>query len=177
MLTRFLARHATFPPMSAKVLLVALLAACGGGASSANKSPKVAEPLTPEAVVLAGKGAAEQYRQAYEVRSVDSLTPLYSHGLDVIVVHQGRAHRGWTAVEKYLRDLIGQAVEIHVTLADVNVSSLGSAGAAVTAQITRELSAGDTKTVEEGQLTLALRLEGERWLIVSEHFSFPTSAP
>ncbi len=162
--------------MKSKLLLVALIAACGGKQTPAKPQPQAA-PLTPEAVVAAGKGAAEQYRQAYEVRSLESLTPLYSKGLDVIIVHQGRAYEGWTAVEKHLRDLIENSTEIHMRLTDVNVSALGPGGAAVTADITREVSDGVTKVVEEGELTLALRLEGERWLIVNEHFSYPPSAP
>jgi hypothetical protein len=162
--------------MRAKLLLVAFIVACGGTQSPDTPGPK-AEPLTPEAVVLAGKGAAEQYRQAYEVRSLEALAPIYSHGLDVIVVHQGKSYQGWTAVEKHLGELIEKSAEIHVRLTDVEVTSLGPEGAAVTAGITREVSDGVTKIVEEGMLTLALRLEGDRWLIVSEHFSYPTSAP
>ena len=157
-------------------ILVGLLAGCGPKPPPEKPMPE-RELLTPEEVVLAGKGVAEQYRQAYQVRSLESLTPLYSQSLDLIVVHQGRGYRGWTAVEKRLRELIETSSEIHVTLADVNVSALGPEGAAVTASITREVSDGVTKVVEEGVLTLALRLEGERWLIVSEHFSYPVSAP
>jgi hypothetical protein len=119
----------------------------------------------------------EQYRQAYEVRSLDALTQLYSHGLDVAVVHQGRGHHGWTAVSKYLSELIGHAAEIHIKISEVNVSSLGPGGAAVSAQLAREISDGVTTIVEEGRLTLALRLENERWVIVSEHFSYRPVVP
>jgi len=162
--------------MRVKLLLVALLVACGP--KSSPQEPAVeADPLTPAQVVLAGKGAVEQYRQAYEIRALEGLTSLYSHGLDVLVVHQGRHYQGWTAVEKYLGDLISGSAEIHVSFADVSVSALGPEGAAVTAKMEREVSDGVTTIKEEGMFTLALRLVDERWLIVSEHFSYPPSTP
>ena len=93
-------------------------------------------------------------------------------GLEEVVVHQGEPTQGWSAVESYLGALLRQSKEIRVAVSEVNVVSLGAAGAAVTARVSREISDGVTNVKEDGMLTLALRLEGERWVVVSEHFSY-----
>jgi ketosteroid isomerase-like protein len=149
-----------------------LLAACGGRAP-APEEPTPEKPLTPAEVVAAGSGAAEQYRQAWEVRSFDALAELYAQDLDVIVVHQGESHHGWTAVQRYLKRLLGTAAEVHMKMSEVTVTALGPAGAAVAADLRREINDGTSAVIEDGSLTLALRKDGDRWLIVSEHFSFP----
>ena len=96
---------------------------------------------------------------------------------DVVVVHQGHEYQGWSAVEKYLGDLLRQSAEIHLKVSDVNVVSLGTEGAVATANLAREISDGVTKVEEEGKLTLAFRLEKNRWVIVSEHFSYSPVTP
>jgi len=146
--------------------------ACGGS----GKAPAAPEPVkvaTPAQVVAAANGLLEQYRQAYEVRSMDALAPLYSQTVDVVVIHQGDDHRGWSAVSTYLQDLLGRATEVHVKIGAVSVTALGSGGAAISAELTREISDGVTTIVEKGSLTLAIGREGQRWVIIHEHFSFP----
>lgn len=153
---------------------LALLAACGGRAPAPEEpTSELEKPLTPAEVVAAGSGAAEQYRQAWEVRSFDALAELYAQDLDVVVVHQGESHHGWTDVQRYLKQLLGSAAEVHMKLSEVTVTALGPAGAAVAAELRREINDGTSAVIEEGALTLALRKDGDRWLIVSEHFSFP----
>ena len=159
--------------MRANLVLVTILVACGGNKAAVEQpEPAPVTPLTPVQVIEAGKGAVEQYRQAYHVRSLEALSSVYSHSLDVMVVHQGEPTQGWSAVESYLGALLRQSKEIRVAVSEVNVVSLGAAGAAVTARVSREISDGVTNVKEDGMLTLALRLEGERWVVVSEHFSY-----
>ncbi len=159
--------------MRANLVLLTILVACGGNKAALEQpEPAPVTPLTPAQVVVAGKGALEQYRQSYQVRSLEALSAVYSQTLDVVLVHQGQATQGWSAVERYLGELLRQSKEIRLAVSDVSVVSLGAEGAAVTARLSREISDGVTTVKEDGMLTLALRLEGERWVIVSEHFSY-----
>ncbi len=159
--------------MRGKLLLVAMLVACGGGHKAVEKPDSEATaPLTPEAVVTAAKGVVEQYRQAYEVRSMDALAALYSRTVDVVLIHQGEIWHGWTDVQSHLEQLLNQSQEIHIKVADVSVVALGPEGATVSAQVEREVSDSVTTVKESGLLTMALRLEGDRWVIVTEHFSY-----
>jgi ketosteroid isomerase-like protein len=130
-------------------------------------------PATPDEVVRAASGMLEQYRQAYAVRSLDAIAPLYAQSLDVTITHQGKSHAGWSPVEKYLNELLGGTSQIHLTFDNPSIVALGPGGAAVTTAIRREVSDGVTTVVEEGTLTLALRREADRWVIVKEHFSYP----
>jgi hypothetical protein len=155
--------------------MVLLLSACGRGAHPAGPT-EPSPPPTPDNVIQAGKGVVEQYKQAYQVRSLEALGGVYSHDLDVSLVHQGEAHHGWTAVETYLRDKLVRAAEVRLKLTEVSVLALGEGGASVLAKVRRDINDGDTTITEEGYLTLALRREpgpnGDRWVIASEHFSF-----
>jgi ketosteroid isomerase-like protein len=156
------------------LLSLLVLGACPGsrGVAPAEPASPSAAELTPAEVVSAAAGLVEQYRQAYEVRSVDALAPLYLHDVDLAVVHQGRTFLGWSAVEHYLRETFTTAVEVRVRLGDVTVVALGGGGAAVTATMARSVSTGTTTVEERGTLSLSLRSEGERWVIVGEHFSY-----
>lgn len=157
-----------------KPLVVAVtalaLAGCPGRDAGVVEAPV---PATPDQVVRAATGLLEQYRQAFEVRSFEALEPLYSHTLDLSVTHQGKTYSGWSQVERYLNELLGQAAQVHVTFDDTDVAALGNGGAAVHTAVRREISDGTTAVIEEGTLTLALRREGEAWVIVKEHFSYP----
>lgn len=161
-------------PAVGSLLLLLLFASCGKGAAPGPIEP--VPPPTPAEVVQAGKGVVEQYRQAYQVRSLEALGGVYSRGLDVSLVHQGEVHQGWTAVETYLRDKLVRASEVRLKLSDVAVMALGDGAASVVAKVRRDISDGTTTVTEEGYLTLALRREagpdGDRWVIASEHFSF-----
>jgi ketosteroid isomerase-like protein len=147
------------------------LGGCGHG-SRAVAAPAAAETAAPDDLVAAGKRVVEQYRQAYEVKSMDALAPLYAQGLDTVLVQQGKALFGWTAVEAHLKETVEGASAIHIRVGDVAVAAVGSDGAAVTAAMTREMTEGSTTVQESGILTLSLHRDGERWLIVAEHYSF-----
>jgi len=149
-----------------------VLAACGGRAA----------PETPASAgrggdaVAAARGLVESWRQGWEVRSPDALAKLYPHDLDVILVEQGRAQLGWTAIETYLSTKLAPAKEIHVKLDDLQVFPLDG-GAAVSATMTRETSDGVASVKETGVVTWALRADADgTWRIVSEHYSYPPTA-
>ncbi len=160
------------------VLAAALAAGCPGRAGPAgDDTGPAAASRTPAEVVDAGQRLVESWRQAWEVRAVDGLAPLYSQDLDVVVVAQGVAYLGWTAVETYLSTTVGAAKEIHIQLADVQVVALDDGAAVVTASITRDASDGVTTISERGALTLAIRSRPDgTWVIVSEHYSYPRTA-
>jgi ketosteroid isomerase-like protein len=150
--------------------LVVIIAAC--------PHAKPAEPVgpvheaTPKEVVAATRGAIEQWRQAYEVRSMDALGKLYAHDTDVVIVQDGVALIGWGSVEGLLRDRLSRAKEIHIRLKEVQVTSVGSNGAFAVATMTREVGDGVTTVTENGALTLVFRKEATGWLIVGEHYSY-----
>ncbi len=155
---------------------VAGMCACGGGAKAPAK-PEPAKVVTPEDVVQAANGTVEKYRQAYQVRSVDALAELYSQTVDLVLVHQGQAHHGWNGVAEYLRGLLAGASEVRVKISAVAVTAVGDQGAAVSAEMVRAVSDGVTTVEEKGVLTLTIRRESDRWVIVQEHFSYRPQAP
>jgi ketosteroid isomerase-like protein len=138
--------------------------------------PKAADTtparVTPKDVVAAAKGAVEQWRQAYEVRSEDALARLYVHSDELVVVQDGVPVVGWIAIDPMLKDRLSHAKEIHIKLKDVRVTSLGETGAVAVATMTREISDGVTTVTENGALTLALRRGADGWQIVQEHYSY-----
>jgi len=149
--------------------LVAVLlcsVACPHGA------PAPAQPAAPADVVSAARGVIEQWRQAYEVRSADALEKLYTHDPDLVLVQDGTAIVGWTAVKSALDARIQHAKEIHVKLQDVKVSSLAPTVATATATMTREIGDGITTVNENGALTLVLRKDEDGWKIAGEHYSY-----
>lgn len=156
---------------SALTLVLGVACAALGGCAGAAPAPAIASPV-PGAMDAAVRGTIEQWRQAYEVRSVEALSALYSREPDVVVAQQGGIARGWTAVEAALSERLGRATQVHVRLKDLAVSALGEYGAAAVANMTREVSDGVTTVTEEGILTLALRRSSSSWSIVSEHYSY-----
>ncbi|MBL0215740.1 MAG: nuclear transport factor 2 family protein [Myxococcales bacterium] len=88
-------------------------------------------------MVTAVKATIEQWRQGYEVRSVDALAKLYARDLDVVVVQEGQTMIGWSSVEAYLKDRIARAGQIHIRLKDVQVVALGLEAAYAVATMTR----------------------------------------
>ena len=158
----------------ARVRLAACLCAL---ALAGCPQPRPAEPTaaasaTPADVATAARGAVEQWRQAYEVRSLDALGKLYAHDAGLVVVQDGLPLIGWTSVEAVLKDRLAHAKEIHVRLKDVSVTSQAPTVATALATMTRELSDGVTTVTENGALTLVLRRGATGWLIVSEHYSY-----
>ena len=156
------------------LVLLALATGCGGAAAAVEpERPAETRTATPVPVEEAAKGVAEQYRQAYEVRSFDALSQLYARNLDLVVAHQGTSHAGWTAVETHLKALLEGSQAIHIKLDDVVVTAMGSGAASVVATMKREINDGTSAVVERGVLTLFVRNEADSWVIVTEHFSYP----
>jgi ketosteroid isomerase-like protein len=151
-------------------LLVVL--GCAGGPAADAVGPSA---TTPKEVVAAAKGTVEQWRQAYEVRSVEALAQLYARDLDLVVVVEGTTYLGWSSVEAMLKDRIARASSIRIRLKDVQAISLADTVASVVATMTRELSEGVTTVTENGTLTLVLRKQGGGWVITTEHYSYKRS--
>ncbi len=156
-----------------------LVIACALSLAGLAGCPKTAEPvapssLTPPEVVTEGKATIEKWRQAYELRSADTLGALYAHDVDLVVVLEGQTFLGWDAVEGMLKERLKLAGEIHIRLKDTSVSALGPDAAFAYTTMTREIQAagGSTTVTENGILTLVLRKQGDTWVIGSEHYSY-----
>ncbi len=162
-----MARHAA-------LFAVALTLGCAGG-ERAPIAPVVV-PATPKDVVAAARGLLEQWRQAQEIRSFETLAGLYAHGPDIVVVSEGSPLIGWSSVEAMLQDRMSTATAIHIRLKDVQIASLSPDVASVLATMARELTTGATTVTESGTLTLVLRRSddgsGAPWQIAAEHYSY-----
>jgi uncharacterized protein (TIGR02246 family) len=152
------------------VLVAAALAASAGCPRGAAPERPGAE--APREVVDAVRGTIEQWRQAYEIRSLDVLGQLYTRDLDLVVVQEGTAWLGWSSVEAMLKDRLARTSRIHVRLKDVQVVALGDDAASAVATMTRERSDATTTVTETGTLTVVLRRVDDRWLIAAEHYSY-----
>jgi ketosteroid isomerase-like protein len=155
--------------MHRHLVALVVVAACSGG------SKQTSSTTTPAGGDASGSAAsvAEKWRQAWETHSADTLAMLYTHDDDLVLVSQGTAYTGWTAVNGYLSAAVGPLKAVHMTLDDVKTASLGADGAVVNASVTRELDDGNGSVTERGSVTLVLRHDGAGWLIVSEHYSYP----
>lgn len=129
----------------------------------------------PEDQKTAIEGVVEQYRQAYEVVSLEALSTLYSQDLDLVLVYQGQQHQGWTAVQAFLTTHFEGASEIRMGIKNVAIRSLGPDSVTVTAQRDSSIKNGAITVTETGMLTLVIQKRDERWLVVAEHFSYPPS--
>ncbi|CAN5529784.1 hypothetical protein BH11MYX1_BH11MYX1_55530 [soil metagenome] len=128
---------------------------------------------TPKEVTVATRGAIEQWRQAYEIRSIDALEKLYSHDPDIVLVNDGVTLIGWTSVDGMLKDRVARAKEVHIRLKEIQVTSVAPTAAFGVATMTRELGDGVTTVTEYGSLTLVFRKDPNAgWLIVGEHYSY-----
>lgn len=151
-------------------VVLSLALACGG--KSAPRAPSGGGEGGGGDAFAAVFRAVEQWRQGWEVRSLDALTPLYRQDDNTVVVYQGRAHVGWPQAQNYLRQTAEGARNIHLTLEGGQVTTLGGGGATFAARLTREISDGAITTTDEGFLTLTFARAGDRWEIVSEHYSY-----
>ena len=122
--------------------------------------------------MAAAKATIEQWRQAYEIRSVEALSQLYARNVDLVVVQEGTTFLGWSSVESMLKDRIARTGAIVIRLKDMQVSSLSPDVAFAFATMTRELTFEATTVTEGGTLTLVLRKHDGKWLITSEHYSY-----
>ena len=128
---------------------------------------------TPKEVTVATRGAIEQWRQAYEIRSIDALEKLYSHDPDIVLVNDGVTLIGWSSVDGMLKDRVARAKEVHIRLKEIEVTAVAPTAAFGVATMTRELSDGVTTVTEYGSLTLVFRKDPNAgWLIVGEHYSY-----
>lgn len=155
--------------------LCALVTVCFAVACAHGKPVATAQttrPVTPDAVVADGKATIEQWREAYEVRSLDALSRLYAHDAQLVVVTDGVPTVGWPQVQARLSDRLARAKEIHVRLKDVVVTSLAPTVASALATMSREIGDGVTTVTENGTLTLVLRNDADGWKIVVEHYSY-----
>jgi uncharacterized protein (TIGR02246 family) len=157
--------------MRSAILFAALAAsaACGGG-----HAPKSTTPVAHDAMDAARR-AVESWRQAWEADSYDAIAPLYAHDKSTVLVEQGHAFAGWDQADAHLKEVLGHAREIHVKLADVTIEELGDDAAVVVASMDRDVSDGQVTTTERGVLTLVLHRDADRWVVVSEHYSYPHS--
>ncbi len=156
---------------------VALLAVAFLNTACGSQPPKVEEPVAlavPQDVARAIEGAVEQYKQAYEVNSVEALGELFIHDLDVVSVYQGRIHLGWTQVEADHRMRLQDVTKIRLVITNLSIQSLGESSAVVTAGLERTMGDDSATTTERGALTLVFRKIENRWMVATEHFSYPT---
>jgi ketosteroid isomerase-like protein len=152
------------------VLAAASLALAGCGKSSCPSGAN--EPgSAPEDEVAAAQRAVEAWRAAWEARDADKLFALYDHDDALAVVTQGSAVIGWDTIKGHFSDRLSRAKDIRLKLSDIKVTPIGG-GAVAVASLSREISDGVTSVTEHGTLTLAFDKDGERWLIVGEHYSF-----
>jgi len=160
---------------AAVALVVAGLIACNGKAKPAPVKPHkmVEENLAPAVVVSGVKRTLEQYRQAYEVRSLEALAPLYAKGGGIAITHQGKSYRGMASVAEYLNKLLRKSEYIRMSLSNIEVIALSGSSAVAIANINRAIGDGVTTVEATGVLTLALERSKKHWVIVSEHFSYP----
>src|SRR5256885_11259363 len=106
------------------------------------------KPSAPAAATLplemAGtvKGTIEQWRQAYEIRSMDALAKLYAHDPGLSVVQDGARLLGWPATEEALRAKLARATAIRVRITELQLTPLGADAAVASALMTRESTEG-----------------------------------
>ncbi|HTL36941.1 MAG TPA: nuclear transport factor 2 family protein [Kofleriaceae bacterium] len=155
----------------AAIFVVALALA---GCPHSNE-PAPTHPSTPKEVVAGARATIEQWRQAYQVKSLDALSKLYVRSLDLVVVQDGQPLVGWQSVEGMLKDRFARYKDVVIRLKDIQVTALDGTSSVATASMTRELGDGVTTITESGALTVVLRKEGDVWLIVAEHYSYKRS--
>jgi ketosteroid isomerase-like protein len=155
--------------MRLAAILVAALAtaSCAHGGGSAPVRPPSASEL-----VTAARGTVEQWRQAYQVKGMDALATLYANDPELVVVQDGTPIVGWKLVETTIKSRLEHTPKIVIRLRDMTVVPLGDNAATVTAVMTRELGDDVTTVTDTGALTMVLRRERDRWVIVAEHYSY-----
>ena len=154
-----------------------LLAFVSAFSGCAAKAPVVKQPITqavPRDTARAIEGAIEQYRQAYEVHSAEALGEMFAHDLDVISVYQGRTYQGWTQIQVEQKKRFKDATKVRMIITNLSIQSLGDDAAVATAGLERTIGDDATTVTERGSLTLVFRKTAGRWMIATEHFSYPT---
>ena len=159
--------------MRAALVVAAVLAAgCPHGGASGPPHRRRPRP-TPKDVVTAARGAIEQWRQAYEVRSVDALAKLYAHDPDIVLVLDGSPLIGWRSVEAMLKDRLSRADEIHIRLKDVQVASLAPTAAHRDRDDdARHQATARRRSPRTARSRSCCARPTAGWLIVAEHYSY-----
>jgi ketosteroid isomerase-like protein len=156
--------------MKRALLILALCtAACGGGGGARPTAPRAA---TGDAFAEVFR-TVEQWRQGWQVRSLEALAPLYRQDDHTVIVYQGRPQQGWSQAQTWLRAQLDGADTVHLRIEDGVVTTVGADGAIFTARLARELSDGVVTTTDDGFLTLTLARADQGWQIVVEHYSYP----
>src|SRR4051794_30188355 len=96
------------------LLLATVLAACGGGGGASAGGPKPAGAQSD--AFAAVFRAVEQWRQGWQVRSLDALAPLYRHDDHTVIVYQGRPQRGWDAAQTWLRAQLARVNTVNIRI-------------------------------------------------------------
>ncbi len=156
----------------AAIVVLFLVASCGAATPIAEVESPAA--TVPEDQATAIRGVVEQYRQAYEVGSAEALYSLYAKDLDVVVVYQGQVHQGWTAVQAFLASKLEGASQVRMAIKDLSIREFGPKGAILTATRTSSIGDGSVSVTETGTLSLVLQNREGKWMVVAEHFSYPT---
>lgn len=151
------------------VALVVWLTAPLGCARPPAPPPVAAAPV---GLVAGVKGTVEQWRQAYEVRSMEALAKLYAREPGLAIVEAGVLQLGWTAIEPILRARLDRARAFHVRISELEITALGDAAALAVGAMTRESSDGTTTVTETGVVMFALKTTATGWVIAGEHYSY-----
>jgi ketosteroid isomerase-like protein len=167
--------------MRAWIACLLLCFACGGGAASRSTT---AGPVVSGDAAATLPAALEQWRQAYEVRSIDALEPLYSATDDLTLVVQGKVTTTWPSVRASILEFLTSNTTVKLKVQDVRIVSLGGDGAVVVAGVNRRYGDGIRSTSETGVLTLLFRQAPPvdshapgTWRIALEHYLFRSGAP
>ena len=160
--------------MRRRALRIVLLGLLAIGCAHGQPAPPASAPSPPTSAEVEGavRGAVEQYRQAYEVRSLEALAPLYVQTDELRVTDQGRTLVGWTAVAADLAHTLSVNTEVKLRVTDLQILALGDGGAVATVRARRSLGDGSHVVDENGTLTLVFRRQAGSFLILSEHWSF-----
>lgn len=146
-----------------------VLAAIAGGCRAKPAAPVAAPPVD---LVAAVQGTIEQWRQAYETRTMEALARLYVHEPGLAIVQNGALLLGWAAIEPALHSRLQRATEIRMRLEKLQVMPLEPGVAVAVGEMTRESTEGAATVKERGVVTLVLREDPRGWAIASEHYSY-----
>src|SRR5262245_6246906 len=111
--------------LPALALLVTTACHLHGGAAGPKQPPA---PAAPADVLETLKGSIEQYRQAYEIRSLDALAPLYAQNDDLVVSAQGHTLRGWAAVQADISSFLANHATVKLKFTPPQITALGDGG-------------------------------------------------
>lgn len=154
-------------------LMPVAVGACGGAAKGAAepKFDPVASAAPPPALATQAKGLIEQYRQAWEVKSLDALSALYVRTVDVSLVVGGEALLGWTAIEERYKAALAASAVFKLRIEPVAVTAVDQGGVAVVAKVSRIYGDDVTKTEDRELVTFVLTPVEGKLAILVEHRS------